>query len=884
MPRYYRSEERTATRRGEVITAVSSHTIKPKPPKLREYPRRFWGEDVAAWFDVAQDGDEVQVLVHVTADSEGFLSLRDQPVLAPVPTPGGATAAADAAGGFVNPYTFVPTLPREGLIGGPGETGLGDSGQAGPPSHALVSAGEWTGTVRVRLTTLTPLLLPDTERAGTDDDGRQTFHTRLDPAGQPLLPGSSLKGALRSAYETITASRFGVLTDHQGRLAYRIPATQGIDVVPAVVEDDGHGRRVFRLCRGDRDWSAPGRRGNEVQLAAWVPAYGAQERHLHLVGGLSGRLRNLHGRLVGARLRLYQYDHPKRPGRFQVWRVTHLAPDLASLDVALTATPPNDPATPSRSLSLVDSVPPRTALGRLSVTGHSIGTKHDERFFACTDDDRQVPVEAAHEEFWQAVLDAYTAAKDYNTVPDGLERSRHVTNAPILRDLPPRTPVYVTLDGARTDGARTDGARTDGARTDDARTTVTGVHPVMIGRMPFDRSPLAVLDASLQPAATGGQLSPADRLFGWVPVRPTRDRQRGSSGYRGRLAVRSVTCTDDDWQANLPDGGVVLAPLSGPKPTQFRFYAARDQTGSPVPPKAAKDSGYTADAGLRGRKAYRWPAVPDTYWEPPGTTGNSTAGNSTTVQNSTTGISATVPGTQRHREYLDPGAPATQTVRYRNWVRPGVTFVADLFLDGVPTAELGALLWLLDRADTSPLRLGAGKPHGFGVLACTIDPSGTRVWNSDAVTQGWRQLARPAPADPGTLRSLATDFESNASRHPVLAEALASYRAVTAGIPAYPVHYPRTSPEPRAESYEWFVANDRTPREGVMHGWALPHARDQEQRLPYLTGDRDRGGAPPQGQRPASRPEHRPGPSPRQGPRPGPGGNGRRSGGGRSGR
>lgn len=847
MPRYHRSEERTATRRGEVITAVSSHTIKPKPPKLREYPRRFWGEDVAAWFDAAQDGDEVQVLVHVTADSEGFLSLRDQPVLAPVPTPGGATAAADAAGGFVNPYTFVPTLPRGGLTDGPGETGLGDSGQAGPPSHALVSAGEWTGTVRVRLTTLTPLLLPDTERAGTGDDDRLTFHTRLDPAGQPLLPGSSLKGALRSAYETITASRFGVLTDHQGRLAYRIPATQGIDVVPAVVEDDGRGGRVFRLCRADRDWSAPGRRGNEVQAAAWVPAYGAQERHLHLVGGLSGRLRNLHGRLVGARLRLYQYDHPKR--RFQVWRVTHLAPDLTALDAALTTTPPNDPATPSRSLSLVESVPPRTALGRLSVTGHSIGTKHDERFFACTDDDRQVPVEAAHEEFWQSVLDAYTAAKDYNTVPDGLERSRHVTNAATLRDLPPGTPVYVTLD--------------------DAGTTVTGVHPVMIGRMPFDRSPLAVLDASLQPAATTGQLSPADRLFGWVPVRPTRDRQRGSSGYRGRLAVRSITCTDDDWQANLPDGGVVLAPLSGPKPTQFRFYAARDQAGSPVPPRAAKASGYADGAGLRGRKAYRWPLVPGAYWEPPGTTQNST----------------TVPGTQRHREYLDPGAPATQTVRYRNWVRPGVTFVADLFLDGVPTAELGALLWLLDRADTSPLRLGAGKPHGFGVLACTIDPSGTRVWNSDAVTQGWRQLSRPDTAEHGTLRSLAADFESNASRHPVLAEALASYRAATAGIQAHPVHYPRTSPEPRAESYEWFVANDRTTRSGgVTHGWALPHVRDQEQRLPYLTDDRDRGGPAPQGQRPAPRPERRPGPSPRQGPRPGPGGNDRRSGGGRPGR
>lgn len=855
MPRYHRSEERTATKRGEVITSVSSHSIKPKPPKLHEYPRRFWGEDVAAWFHEAQNGDEVAVVVHITTDSEGFLSLRDQPVLSRVPTPAGVTAAADTAGGFVNPYTFVPTLPREDLADGLGASGLGDSGQDGPPSHALVSAGEWTGTVRVRLTTLTPLLLPDTERAGTDDQGRQAFHTRLDPAGLPLIPGSSLKGALRSAYETITASRFGVLTDHQGRLAYRIPATQGVDVVPAVVESNGHAGRVFRLCQGDQDWSAPGSQGNKVQAAAWVPAHGAQARHLHLVGGLSGELRNLHCRVVAARIRLYQYDKPGRPGRFRVWRVTHLAPDPAALDAALAATPPNDPVNPSRSLSLVTGVPSRPAIGRLSITGHSIGTKHDERFFVHTDDDLRVPVETGHEEFWRSVLDAYTAAKDYNTMPDGLERSRHVTDAAALRDLPAGTPVYVALD---------------------ATGTVTGVHPVMIGRMPFDRSPLAILNASLQPAATGRSLSPADRLFGWVPVRPTQDRRRGSSGYRGRLAVRSVSCTAEDWRVDLPNGGVILAPLSGPKPTQFRFYAARNQAGNPVPPRADKASGYSAEAGLRGRKTYRWPVMPDSYWEPPGATQDFT----------------TVPGTQRYREYLDPGAPATQTVRHHDWVLPGVTFVADLFLDGVPTAELGALLWLLDRDETAPLRFGAGKPHGFGVLACTIDPSGTRVWNSDAVTQGWLQLGRPEPTDSDTLQALAAGFESTASRHPVLAEGLASYRAAAAGIQAHPVHYPRTSPEPRADSYEWFVANDRTTREGVRHGWALPHVRDPEQRLPYRTDDGDQDGSgrgrggpsAPRGHRSEPRRGPRSGTQPSPGPKPGPGGRGQGRGDARSGR
>ncbi|MEJ2579647.1 MAG: TIGR03986 family CRISPR-associated RAMP protein [Kineosporiaceae bacterium] len=785
-------------------------------------------------------------------EEEGYLSLRDKPVLTAVTTPEGVSDAIEVAGGFVNPYTFVPTPPRGDLVDGPGESGLGDSGPGGPPSHAIVSAGEWTGTLRVRLTTMTPLLLPDTERPvadpghghGHDPDGPKTFTTRLDPEQRPLLPGSSLKGALRSAFETVTASRFGVLSGHEGRLAYRIPATQGLDVVPAVVEDDGDGRRVFRLCRGDPDWRASGDTGNEVQDAAWVPAYRNQDQQLRIVGDLPGDLDDLHGRVVVARLRLYQYESRRRRLRFRVWRVTHVAPDRATLDAALASTAANDPEYPSGSLSLVPGAEARTDRGMLSITGHSIGNKHDERFFVYSDGDRRVPVEPGHVEFWRSVLDAYTAAKEYNTVPEGLAQSQHIARAAALADLPAGTPVYVTVDGA----------------TD----AVTGVHPVMIGRMPFDRSPRSLLDASLRPAAAPGELSPADRLFGWVPS-GTRDSARdpsGSSGYRGRLSFRSLTCTTEDWKADLPGEGVVLSPLSGPKPTQFRFYAARDKTGNPVPNRAAKETGYRDGGGLRGRKAYRWPVVPDAYWQP-----------TTSKQNG-----ATVPGTGLRREYLDPGASVSQTVRYRDWVRPGVTFVADLVLDAVPTAELGALLWLLTRGDTAPLRLGAGKPHGFGVVAADVDPDGTRLWNGDAVAQGWRQLTRPDPTALRDLRTLADEFEATASGHPVLAEALASYRAATAGVTGHPVHYPRETPEPVVESYKWFVANDRsTRREGVTQGWALPHVRDPEQRLPYLPDDPSDGGGrrggPGQGGGPGRGGAG--GRRPQQGPRPGPRGHGR---------
>ncbi|HEY6798599.1 MAG TPA: TIGR03986 family CRISPR-associated RAMP protein [Kineosporiaceae bacterium] len=825
VPQYFRAEERTATKQGDVITATASHSINPKAAaKPQRYARRFWDDDVAAWFAQASDGDEVAVVVQVTANSEGYLSLKNRPVLAAVPTPAGLRAALEEAGGFVNPYTFVPALPRAGLTGGPGETGLGDSGPGGPPDHSLLGKDEWVGRLRVRLTTLTPLLLPDTERARTDGDGRLTFDTRRDTDGAPLIPGSSLKGALRSAYETVTASRFGVLGQHDRRLAYRIPATKGIDVVPAVVEAGEDGRKVFRLCRGDPAWTAPSQPKNAVQAAAWVPAYRGQERHLHLVGGLRGDLSSLHEKEVAARLRLYQYERPGRSGRFRVWRVTHLAPTLAALESSLATAPPQDPGSPSRSLCLVENVPPRTAVGRLSVTRHSIENKHDERFFVLTGGDQRVPVDDAHREFWQSVLDAYLDAKDYNTVPQGLHRSRHVDEAARLRGLPIGTVAYVELDSASQ--------------------AVTGVHPVMIGRMPFDRTPRSLLDRSLRAATTAAELSPADRLFGWVASSTAStastastgtagNGRRRASGYRGRLAVRAITCAQDDWRADLPEGGVVLAAMSSPKPTQFRFYAARDQQGSPVPPKVPKKSGYTSGAGLRGRKMYRWPVASPAYWQPSGAT-----------QDYST-LNGPLDGPQRYREYLDPGAPASQTVRYSSWVRPGVTFEAELFLDGVPTAELGALVWLLNQGEKAPLRLGAGKPLGFGVLACTIDWDGTELRDGAAVAQGWRQLSPPPAADTGAVRSLATQFEATATAHPVLAEALASYRSATAGVTDHPVHYPRPVERPQPESYTWFVENDRVTRDGVTRGWALPHVRDQVQQLPYVTPDpgpgRDQG-------------------------------------------
>ena len=102
---------------------------------------------------------------------------------------------------FYNPYTFVPSPPRQSIKKGefagdfdPLECGL---------SHDSLKPDLWTGHLPIKLTTVTPLVLPKTD----GEDRSSTEHHTYDVLNH--LPESSLRGMLRSAYEVVTNSRYG---------------------------------------------------------------------------------------------------------------------------------------------------------------------------------------------------------------------------------------------------------------------------------------------------------------------------------------------------------------------------------------------------------------------------------------------------------------------------------------------------------------------------------------------------------------------------------------------------------------------------------------------------------------------------------------------------
>ncbi|MFD0661290.1 hypothetical protein [Thermocatellispora tengchongensis] len=73
-------------------------------------------------------------------------------------------------------------------------------------------------------------------------------------------------------------------------------------------------------------------------------------------------------------------------------------------------------------------------------------------------------------------------------------------------------------------------------------TKVSRLYPVLVPRDLSPVSPAEMLDPSIAPAACLGELSPADRVFGWVAPEASGVRP---AAYKGRLRIGPVICDDD---------------------------------------------------------------------------------------------------------------------------------------------------------------------------------------------------------------------------------------------------------------------------------------------------------------------------------------------------
>lgn len=449
---------------------------------------------------------------------------------------------------FLNPYTFVPAFSRDGL-----PEPLGDGP---PPSRERLHADRWTGRVGVILTVETPLLLLDTERAAppsTGEKGHLVYPVRL-RNGRPHLPATSVKGMLRAAYEAVTNSRFGVFENHGSPLAFRRGAGYAQKMVPVYIAAEGVLLRFEMASLRMYDKS-----GQNLHSEQEAPAH--LER-LRAVVGSDGK--------NGAEV------------------------------VNFVRSTSAEKLIPGRGERLVNGI--------AYVTGPNIEGKRCERFFYPEQGGEPKALPLARE--WSALVAEWDRLiRDYRDAhgdtelrqrrtPDGrvADPGERVGDGPGLlawsphihdrerMELKPRTLCYAHFD---------------------EEDRVDRLYPVLIPRDLYPVAPEDLLDPSLLPAPRYEELSPADRVFGWVAPRGGGTRP---AAYRGRLRVGPVTCDDEAERAVRRFGGdgLPLAILGAPKPQQGRFYLSEtaDRPDLPIRNATPKEELYRAGRGLRGRKMY----------------------------------------------------------------------------------------------------------------------------------------------------------------------------------------------------------------------------------------------------------------------------------------
>ena len=726
----------------------------------------------------------------------------------PQPTPGQSDSTS-LQRAFHNPYNFIPAPPRK--------TDDPDLGDHEPVGHHRLFPDRYTGVLRVKMTAITPLLLPDAANATDIGDGHKSFPVRLDADGKPYIPPTSIKGMLRSTYEAITNSRLAVFpgheasgsrhaTGHGARLAFRRPAR--IEVVPARVEECEEDRVVIRIL--SQLW---------LKSAAKLPRYEARPQRT---------------------------DNRKGESRAALRYPDNSLPQHG--DHVIVRVEANGRVSEIRPYS--GTIPQGYYEGWVLITEPNINTKRYERVFVVTKKDHLIVLtnEEAQRvrQLWTELIENYqqTHVKDLEqrrnrgekpsdylgNEPGRTAWSRHIWDKEYLK-LRPGTLCYVRRDN---------------------NSKITGIYPVTISRDLYPVSPLSLLPSSLRPATRIQELSPADRVFGWV-------NQEGKGAYRGQIRIGPVVCQTSPDQAiewfnkkkrNLygeeakQEPGLPLAILGQPKPQQARFYVAASPNGEAQKDHLGKaEAGYSSGKGLRGRKVYPHHKLPERYWDNP-------------IEDRT---QRPMDG-KYFQEYRRPKLNGQeqrddQNRSIQGWVKPGTEFTFDIHITNLSKVELGALLWLLSLPQEHYHRFGGGKPLGFGSVRLEIDWEHTDVGNGAAWRNAYENMddtlndVLSAQSAGGIIQAFQDAVKRVYGQNKAFDEVSfikASLRMAKGFDDGLPVHYPRSQRQPNPEglAYEWFVENER----GTQRGYALPNL-SEDTGLPIL---QRRQSSPQQGRRAGS--------------------------------
>jgi CRISPR-associated protein (TIGR03986 family) len=476
---------------------------------------------------------------------------------------------------FLNPYNFVRSPGKR-----PSDSVLGD---CPPPPHDRYLG--LTGRITCKIIAKTPLFISDSHALQEENKHKSYRFFQYD--GKPALPASSLRGMIRSVFETVTNSCYVKFqTDDPYPLEYRLGGAPD-EMIPA---------RVIEL--GDEEGALL-----ELLDCSVDPIEKISEKPSMIKAGIIPKVydpRVLKNKRVfsdaksilpnkghcGMRVAALVKKIPRNKGRYQYFEATKILPaaQYASLDNEKKA----------------EHV---RIFGWLYLTGPNIENKHDERIFFRWDDNKtpeppsksQIPKSLLHMCSTDVITEYNQHLSEYWERHGGKVEDLGKQPWSVRPDDLPHPSNFI--------------ARDNKLKVDDLVYLVREkgkemLRPVAMPRVRYTCRRQDYLPKYLSCCENYSQLCPACRVFGWVRGNEKSDDLQEPVAYAGRVRFsHGVIKKSGGTEKENP-----LSTLSTPKPTATEFYLL-NSAGKPDP-LVDYD---TKNAQLRGRKFYHHHEQVQTY-------------------------------------------------------------------------------------------------------------------------------------------------------------------------------------------------------------------------------------------------------------------------------
>lgn len=586
-----------------------------------------------------------------------------------------------------------------------------------PASLDHFPAHTWSGSIRFSITAKTPLVYGNVDE---DTGAISVPTTTIKDKGKatrtvPILPATMVKGMLSNAYERVTSSRLRVFGDYSEPLTYRMDPAECQKLVPTLVRPN---KREAVLLTGTHDRLPAVKKSNNsqpipVMMAATLRTrQGSNTKFAPRMN--NKRLLALIRPAQGKRYRRVEFDAKLVDnGIYAYWFIYALYTNTEPQERVplfdeniLTGEDLNETLIKQGGYVYITTDP-----DDLEKNASTFDKKMAERVFFI---ERGGPNKTASipegtdshpspiEKYFQ-VLESYSQNWDSET---GSTPNIYIRQ-------------YEEILTNKTDSFFAYSLLSENSI---GKKVVDTLVPISVGRNAYTMSPLAVARrARIAPAEHFLELSPADRLFGYVAhidkttSNPDRSKEPTSS-FRGRISVTDVRYSDGEGQGV---SSLRLRPLLNPRPSSARRFLTRiDGSNINSFGKKVKRSQYFSTEPEQALGATTYP-IDRNAWE---------------LIDKETGFPKKALKTQSDTDKV--------TSKVKSYVKAGTKFEATIHFEALTHFELSCLLWILDSSHLVPqtrrqqhmsrtssdrvgyLRLGMGKPLGLGVVQVDLSPNG----------------------------------------------------------------------------------------------------------------------------------------------------------------